>query len=590
LKAGANRPQWLGQMRWLWLWIALGLVLRFANLTSKAVWTDEFATLVFSLGNSFRMVPLDQVIPLTDLLAPLQPSHDATAQDVVRHLTSESNHPPLYFLLNFWWLQLFPPRPDGLVSIWAVRSLAALFGVFSIPAIFGLSWLTFRSWRVAHLAALLTAISPFGVYLAQEARHYTLPILWVIASLACLVVVVRKLVQGNPPPWWVCWMWIVVNGLGMATHYFMGITLAAAGVVLLGTGIWQLRQDGHLKRPLWLRVGVAIAGTLASILIWLPIVQNVGDSNLTEWIARPWQNPVEWLMPIGRLVTSWISMLYVLPVQAEQMWLAVLSGVVGLNLAGWTAFHLYRGWKAAPQTYDPLSWRIVAGFWGGAIALMLGVTYGLNYDLTLAFRYAFVYYPAVLVSLAAALIAYSPRPGSNPSPASPSVWARLRRFLQRPTRSQLLAVILVMSLVSSLCVVTNLGFLKTHQPDEVVYWMAKEPGDRTLIAMTHSTHAQTGRLMGVGLEWRRVMPDVPEPDVILAHQPADDPNLAIATLEGVLSNYPRPFDLWLVSFRPVSEELRSAMLERQNCESDTKRRRTEGYSFRRFKCAATNAG
>lgn len=572
-------------MRWLWLWIALGLVLRFTNLTGKAVWTDEFATLVFSLGNSFRTVPLDQVIPLTDLLAPLQPSPNATAQDVVRHLTSESNHPPLYFLLNFWWLQLFPTRPDGLVSIWAVRSLAALFGVLSIPALFGLSWLTFHSWRIAQLAAALAAVSPFGVYLAQEARHYTLPILWVIASLACLVVVVRKLVQGCPPTWWVCWVWIVINGLGMATHYFMGITLSAEGVVVLGAAIWQGRRDGHLKLNLWFRVGVAIAGTLASVLIWIPVVQNVGDSNLTEWISRSWQNPLEWILPIGRLLTSWVTMLYVLPVQAEQLWLAIASGLLGLTLSTWTALHLHQGWRTAQQTQEPLSLWIIGGFVAGAIALMLGITYGLNYDLTLAFRYAFVYYPAVLILLAVMLSAYFPRLSPDASRPSFSLFTPLETLLRRPSRLQFISLILAMSLISSLLVVYNLGFLKTHQPDRVVYWMADEPGDRTLLAMTHSTHAQTGRLMGVGLEWRRVMPDVAEPDVILAHQPPDDPNVAIATLETALANYPRPFDLWLVSFRPVSEELRSAMLERQNCEGDTKRRRTEGYSFRRYKCA-----
>ncbi|MBE9100236.1 glycosyltransferase family 39 protein [Vacuolonema iberomarrocanum] len=574
-------------MGWLWLWIALGLILRFTCLTGKAVWTDEFATLVFSLGNSFRTVPVDQVIPLADLLAPLQPLPGATAQAVVQHLTSESNHPPLYFLLNFWWLQLFPTRPDGLASIWAVRSLAALFGVLSIPAMFGLSWLTFRSWRIAHLAAALTAVSPFGVYLAQEARHYTLPILWVIASLACLMVVVQKLGQGSPPPWWVCWLWIAVNGLGMATHYFMGIALVAEGAVILATAIWQRRRDGHLKPTLWLRVGVAIAGTLASILIWIPVVQNVEGSELTEWISRPRQGLLDWILPIGRLFTSWMTMLYVLPVQADQLWLAILSGTVGLMLFGWTAIHLHRGWQRAQHVHDLMAMRVMIGFVVGAIAVMLVITYGLNYDLTLAFRYAFIYYPAVLLLIAAALSAYSPNAFKTALPvSSPSFWGRLRGWLIRPSRHHFVVLVLTMSLVSSLLVVFNLGFLKTHQPDQVVYWMEDDASDRTLVAMTHRTHAQTGRLMGIGLEWRRVLPDVAEPEVLLAHQPPGEPNQALVTLEAAIANYPRPFDLWMVSFRPVSDELRRDMLDRQNCEGDTKRRRAEGYSFRRYKCSA----
>jgi uncharacterized membrane protein len=40
-------------------------------------------------------------------------------------------------------MRLFPSE-DNLVSLWAARSLSAVFGALSIPAIYALSWLTFR--------------------------------------------------------------------------------------------------------------------------------------------------------------------------------------------------------------------------------------------------------------------------------------------------------------------------------------------------------------------------------------------------------------------------------------------------------------
>ncbi|MEG3878564.1 hypothetical protein QT972_14380, partial [Microcoleus sp. herbarium7] len=46
----------------LLLQTAIAFILRFANLDSKPLWTDEFSTLVFSLGNSFRGVPVDRAI------------------------------------------------------------------------------------------------------------------------------------------------------------------------------------------------------------------------------------------------------------------------------------------------------------------------------------------------------------------------------------------------------------------------------------------------------------------------------------------------------------------------------------------------
>ncbi|MEB3181673.1 MAG: glycosyltransferase family 39 protein, partial [Nostocaceae cyanobacterium] len=183
----------------LLLWLIIGLGLRLGNLTAKPPWTDEFSTLVFSLGNSFLTVPLNQPISLDVLLQPLQPNPASGVGDVVANLLTQSNHPPLYFVLTHWWLRLFP-TDGGLVSLWGARSLAALFGAAAIGAIYGLSWLAFRSPLVSHLSAAMMAVSPYGIFLAQEARHYTLPILWIIASLSCLVIAIRSLHNRTPLP------------------------------------------------------------------------------------------------------------------------------------------------------------------------------------------------------------------------------------------------------------------------------------------------------------------------------------------------------------------------------------------------------
>ena len=162
--------------------IVLGTILRFTLLTSKPPWTDEFASLVFSLGNSYDLVPLDQVITIEQLLKPLQINPEANITDVVSLLVNEDNHPPIYFVLANLWYKLFPNH-GGYVSLWVGRSLPALCGVLSIPAIYYLARIAFCSRYVAYLAAWLMTVSPYGIYLAQEARHYTLGILWVIASI-----------------------------------------------------------------------------------------------------------------------------------------------------------------------------------------------------------------------------------------------------------------------------------------------------------------------------------------------------------------------------------------------------------------------
>jgi uncharacterized membrane protein len=156
------------------LWLLIGTALRLTQLEAKPPWTDEFSTIVFSLGNSFHSVPLDQAIALDTLLQPIQPHPNAGVSDVLQHLFSETNHPPLYFVLSHWWMRLFPPGFGDLASVWAARSLSVLFGALSIPAIYGLTWLAFRSTLVSQLTAAVMAVSPYGVFIAQEARHYTL--------------------------------------------------------------------------------------------------------------------------------------------------------------------------------------------------------------------------------------------------------------------------------------------------------------------------------------------------------------------------------------------------------------------------------
>ena len=228
----------------LWLvlfWLAVGVGLRFTNLDSKPPWSDEWATLVFSLGHGFHSIPLDRVISLDTLLLPARLDSTTQVKDVVERLMQESTHPPFYFILTHHWLKLFSQQ-DGLVSITVARSLSALWGILGIPAMFGFGWLLSRSLVVSQIAAGLMAVSPYGIYLAQETRHYTLAVLWVIASLSCLIVAVRHLQKNAPPPHWLILTWILVNSIGVATHYFIGLALVIETVILLGFWLPDVRS------------------------------------------------------------------------------------------------------------------------------------------------------------------------------------------------------------------------------------------------------------------------------------------------------------------------------------------------------------
>ncbi len=548
----------------LLLWLILGIGLRLINLTAKPPWTDEFSTLVFSLGNSFLRVPLNQAIDINVLLQPLQPQSTHGIQDVVTRLLTESNHPPLYFVLDHLWLRLFPPVA-GLVSLWGARSLAAFLGAVSIPAIYALSWLMFRSRVVSHLAAVMMAVSPFGIFLAQEARHYTLAILWVIASLACLVIATRHIQNRTQLPIKVTIFWIVINALGIASHYFFVLTLCAEAIVLFWFLIWDWRLSNSFKS--WWRIYAVAAGTAVSGLIWVPIfLHNQYGNKLTDWITGG-RSGITWISPIFQALAAWIGMICLLPVEAPQLWIILISGFVMLIFFIWATPIVLAGMKVnlvKPETR--LETQVFCGVIGSAIALFFILTYFFNIDLTRGARYNFVYFPAVIVLLGASL-------GVCWNNNIPSRWGI--------SGKKAVVLILLMGFLGSITVVTGLGYNKYYRPDLFLQVVQKTSKVPLLIATTHKTHVQIGEMMGIAWEYKFAFSSssLPTSLFLLAHQEQKNSNTATLTLENTLKDIPRPFDLWLVNFYAhESEEVKKCVADTQSLPE------INGYEYKIYHC------
>ena len=49
---------------WVGVWFAIALAIRLMNLASKPPWGDEISTILFSMGNSSRLIPLNEVISI----------------------------------------------------------------------------------------------------------------------------------------------------------------------------------------------------------------------------------------------------------------------------------------------------------------------------------------------------------------------------------------------------------------------------------------------------------------------------------------------------------------------------------------------
>ncbi|MBE9163440.1 glycosyltransferase family 39 protein [Microcoleus sp. CZ3-B2] len=586
------------QLLLILLWMAIALMLRFANLDSKPLWTDEFSTLVFSLGNSFRGVPIDRAIDLPTLLQPLQFRPDAGIGDVLNHLLLESNHPPVYFMLAHWWMQLFGPTEDSLV--WIGRSLPALLGVISVPAIYLLGKFAFNSRLVGQCAAAMMAVSPYGIYLAQEARHYTLGILLVIASLFCLTLAAKKLQQRAPLPIWAVLLWIVVNCLGIASHYFFVLTLCAEAIALIAV-IWQ-QFYGKLalsdsQQPniwqfqiLWRLFAVAL-GTLAGGLVWLPIfLSNKYGSELTNWLVSGDRTFLDLIAPIFQACAGWITVVSLLPVESPN--LAVVAGsAIGMTIfLLWALPILFVAQKNSLKTLNNrLGTVIFGGFVLGAIFLFFSFAYILGIDLTRGPRYNFVYFPGAILLLGATLAVIFN------TPTVKSRWFNLPAVEISGKRAVML--ILAMSFVSGITVNSNLGYRKYYKPDLLIP-IIREVSSKVpvLIATTQKTHVEIGELMGIGWEWERssatdFVADVTDvrnkeevkafdsPLFLLANQRRDGPEIAAGTLDKTLSQLERPLDLWLVNFRtPVNLASQKCQLESREFPA------VDGYEYQVYHC------
>ena len=586
----------------LLLWIGIGTLVRFTHLTAKPPWTDEFATLVFSLGHSFETVPSDRPIALEALMQPLQlPPADAAG--VWRYLLSEDVHPPFYFVLANAWMRWFS-ADSGLVSLGLARSLPAWFGVASIPAMFGLSWLLLRSIVVCQLATAMIALSPFGVYLAQEARHYTLGILWVIASLSCLILAVRRLQRRRVPAIGVMLIWIVVNGLGIATHYFFMISLTAMTIALAVFAFRQVAsrrvaleqtatfRQAFVNSPVrssrtllltapWRRIYFVMLGTAIAGAVWLPILTEVRSRDITQWIQN--SQPFNWLdliNPIVQSIATWTTMLVLLPLESDQLGVAIAAGVVMIAFIVWAIPQLYRGLRM--QWIDPQTgWivQVIASVVLGAIALFFLASYGFRTDLTRGARYNFVYFPAVVLLLGVSLAGLwdSSRRQSSSSRTS-------HKLIDRSKIAVL--VILLFALLSDFTIVNNLGYRKYYRPDVIVPWIQSRSPNPALIATTHQTLVQTGEMMGLG--WQFLAAANP-PQFLLAHErqnPCKSTCAATIALHQAIDQTPNAIDLWLVNFHaPAGLGAPSAEFG-DRCVLDAQPHPyVSGYSYQHYRCS-----
>ncbi|MEH1822391.1 MAG: glycosyltransferase family 39 protein [Nostoc sp.] len=296
LLAKSNPPSWLKIL--VISLIGLGIFFRFTHLGQKVYWYDETATSLAISGHSLVEVKQEffsnldnneSVIPVITLDKYQRINPDRNVADTVRYLiTSDPQHPPLYYVMVRLWAQVFGDLPAG------VRSLSAVISLLVFPSVYWLCLELFESSLVGWVGMAVMGISPLQVFFAQDAREYGL---WMVTILVSSAALLRAMRRGSYLSWA---MYALALALGLYTHLLTVMVAIAHGIYVLISQRFRFNQT--LRNYL--------LSSIAACLIFSPwlivlITQVHTATNLLSWITFKTDSPFDligiWLSRISRI-------------------------------------------------------------------------------------------------------------------------------------------------------------------------------------------------------------------------------------------------------------------------------------------------
>jgi len=251
LKNKQNLPIWL-KISVIFM-IGLGIFFRFGHLDKKAIWFDEAFTLLAISGHTVtevgQEVSNNGIVSIVALDKYQHINPDRGVNDTVRYLiTSDPQHPPLYYVLARLWAQLFGDSATG------VRSLSAVISLLIFPSVYWLCLELFESPVVGWVAMGLMAISPLEIFFGQDARQYGLWMVTILVSSAALLRNIRRETLLN----WTIYSLTLVAGL--YTHLFTVLVAIAHGIYIV------FQQRFRLNKTL----GNYLLATIAALFMFSP--------------------------------------------------------------------------------------------------------------------------------------------------------------------------------------------------------------------------------------------------------------------------------------------------------------------------------
>lgn len=203
---------------WLSVIILIAFTLRLFRLDFQPLWWDEGYSVFFATRDFWTMI-------------------ERTALDI---------HPPFYYALMQVWIA-FAGKSDA-----ALRLLSVVIGTATIPLLYALARKLFTDPRLATIAALLLAVSPFHIYYSQEIRMYGLVTLLGLASVY-FTVQLLGMTPGTRQSVTVAPALILSTVAALYTQYYAAFILVAEIILILAIYLIIDRRplDWRSLKSLW---------------------------------------------------------------------------------------------------------------------------------------------------------------------------------------------------------------------------------------------------------------------------------------------------------------------------------------------------
>ncbi|WP_373525524.1 glycosyltransferase family 39 protein [Nostoc sp.] len=332
-------PSWL---RFLIIFLlAMGILFRFFNLDNKVYWHDEiYASLRISgytINEAKQQLFNNRVVGGESFAQFQGVNQKKSLNDTIMSLAKEdSQHPPLYYVIARFWMEIFGN------SVTAIRSLSASISLLVFPCVYWLCRELFNvPLSVPGVAIALMAISPIHLVYAQEAQEYILWLVTILLSSASLLRAIRLESEDKDelakkrqrPDLFAIWsIYAVTLALSLYTFIWSGFVAVAHGIYMMITAKFQLTET----------VRNYLLASLVGFLAFMPWIAVVMGDFFQFLISAEKTTTQLSLMPIIPFLLMQLSRIFFdVGISSENPLLYLITPIF-LTLVGYSIYFICR--------------------------------------------------------------------------------------------------------------------------------------------------------------------------------------------------------------------------------------------------------